>query len=381
MSFTSSFSVREGSIPLTEKIRHIPFGLLFLICCVAGIGFIALYSAGGGSLDPWAYKHLLRFCIMLCLSLVIALVDVRFYAKISYLAYVGVLLLLVAVELMGEIGMGAQRWINLGVIQLQPSELMKIVVIMALARYFHARSLEEVRRWRTLIFPVALIILPVIFVLLQPDLGTSLMIIMAGVAILWLVGVRWWKFATGIVLTAGSIPVVYHFLHDYQKKRIQTFLDPESDPLGAGYHIMQSKIALGSGGIKGKGFLEGTQSNLNFLPEKQTDFIFTLFAEEWGLTGGIVLLTLFGIIFFYGFVMAFQCRHHYGRILVLGLIINFSLYIFINIAMIMGLMPVVGVPLPLISYGGTAMLTIMISLGLMMSAFIHRDVKIQRYLS
>lgn len=380
MSFTSSFSVREGSIPFREKLRVMPWILLLLVCCVAGVGFIALYSAGGGSLDPWAYKHLLRFCFMLCLTFVIALIDVRYYARLSYLAYGGALILLFAVEVIGEVGMGAQRWINLGVIQLQPSELMKIAVVMALARFFHGCSLEEVRRFRMLIIPTTLIALPVILVLLQPDLGTSLMIVMVGVAMLWLAGVRWWIFVTGIVSTAASIPIVYHFLHEYQKKRIQTFLNPESDPLGAGYHIMQSKIALGSGGVEGKGFLQGTQSNLNFLPEKQTDFIFTLLAEEWGLTGGVVLLVLFGVIFFYGFVMAFQCRHHYGRLLVLGLMINFSLYIFINIGMVMGLMPVVGVPLPLVSYGGTAMLTIMISLGLMISAFIHRDVKIQRYL-
>lgn len=378
-SGSSSLNLREGAVPIGEKIRNLNWGFMALICVVAGIGYLALYSAGGGQASPWAERHLLRFAFTALIMIVIALFDIRFWAALAYPAYFGALALLLMVELVGDVGMGAQRWIDLGVIRLQPSEMMKIGVIMALARYYHSRSFEEARRWFTLLVPFAIIATPVALVLKQPDLGTALMICAGGFAIIFLTGIRWWKLIAGAALAGISIPIIWQFLHDYQKKRVLTFLDPETDPLGAGYHIMQSKIALGSGGIGGKGFLEGTQSHLNFLPEKQTDFIFTLWAEEWGLTGGLFLLFVFGLIFLYGFLIAFRARHQFGRLLAMGLMINFALYVFINIAMVMGLMPVVGVPLPLISYGGTAMLTAMISFGLIMSVYIHRDVKIPRF--
>ena len=326
---SSSLSTREGYIPLSEKLRSMNWGLVLLIILVAGIGYLALYSAGGGTAQPWAERHIIRFAIILIPMIAIALIDLRVWFRLAYPAYFVAFMLLLAVEIMGDIGMGAQRWINLGVIRLQPSEVMKIGVIMALAKYYHSIALEEVKRWRALIIPMLIIGAPVGLVLLQPDLGTALMIAVGGTLVMFLGGVRWWKFVGAGVIALASIPIAWQFLHEYQKKRILTFLNPEADPLGSGYHIMQSKIALGSGGIGGKGFLKGTQSHLNFLPEKQTDFIFTLLAEEWGLTGGIVLLGLFALIFLYGFLIALRARHHFGRLLALGLTINFSLYIFI----------------------------------------------------
>jgi rod shape determining protein RodA len=274
--------------------------------------------------------------------------------------------------------MGARRWVDLGVLQLQPSELMKIALVLALARYFHTVSLDDVRRPFYLLPPLALVLAPAGLVLRQPDLGTAIMLVMVGGIVFFMAGVRLWKFAVVILATGGAVPIAWNFLHDYQKNRILTFLSPENDPLGAGYHILQSKIALGSGGMFGKGFLQGTQSHLNFLPEKQTDFIFTMLAEEFGMVGGLLLLSLYLLLFVYGYAIAFRSRNHFGRLLALGLTANLFLYVFINIAMVMGLVPVVGVPLPLISYGGSVMMTAMISLGLISSVSIHRDVRMPR---
>ncbi len=361
-----------------QRLLSLNWGLVILIICVTAVGIASLYSAAGGSFDPWAKRQLMRFGVGVVGMLIVALIDIKWWYKLSWSIYAGGFLLLIMVEVMGQIGMGAQRWINLGFMQLQPSELMKIAVVMALARHFHGASPEDARRLTFLIVPAILILAPVGLVLLQPDLGTSLMIVMAGAAMVFMAGAPIKLFVGGILATAASIPVAWQFLHDYQKQRVRTFLDPESDPLGAGYHITQSKIALGSGGIEGKGFLQGTQSHLNFLPEKQTDFIFTLWAEEWGLFGGLALLTLFALIFIYGLSIAWRCRHNYGRYLAAGLTVNFSLYVFINISMVMGLIPVVGAPLPLVSYGGTSMLSALIGFGLIMSCHIYRHSKVSR---
>lgn len=363
---------------LLERVLNINWGLVLLILCISSIGFIALYSAAGGDFSPWASRQIARFAVGFVAMFVIALIDIRWWYKLAWPAYWGGFLLLFAVELMGHVGMGAQRWINLGFIKLQPSELMKIAVIMVLARYFHSAALEDMKRLSFLIIPGFLVLLPVGLVMLQPDLGTALMIGMASTAVFFIAGAPLWLFGAGALLIAAMIPVAWHVMHDYQKQRVMTFLNPESDPLGAGYHITQSKIALGSGGIEGKGFLNGSQSHLNFLPEKQTDFIFTLWAEEWGLTGGVVLLALFGMIFLYGLWISLRSRHGFGKYLALGLSINFSLYVFINIGMVMGLMPVVGAPLPLISYGGTSMLAALAGFGLMMSCSIYRDSRVTR---
>lgn len=368
----------SGEKGFVLQLMRLHWGIVILLCAIAGVGFLALYSAAGGNLDPWADRQAVRFGAGMLGMIALALVDVRWWFRIAWPYYTLCLTLLVIVEIMGVVGMGAQRWLNLGFIQIQPSELMKIGVVLALARYFSTATLEDTRRILFLI-PAALIALvPAGLVLVQPDLGTAGTILMAGAAMFFLGGVPVWMFAAGFSAAAALVPIGWHFLHDYQKKRVTTFLDPESDPLGAGYHITQSKIALGSGGVEGRGFLQGTQSHLNFLPEKQTDFIFTLWAEEWGLTGGLFLLVLFGLLFACGVHVALRCRHAFGRLLALGLTVNFSLYVFINIAMVMGLIPVVGVPLPLVSYGGTAMLSILLSFGLVMSCWLYGDSKMQR---
>lgn len=365
----------EGSI--FKRFAKLNWSFIVLVSLLAGIGFVALYSAAGGSLDPWASRQFMRFCIGMVLMLGVAMVNIRWWYRLAWPCYFLGLALLVVVEIMGHIGMGAQRWINLGFMNLQPSEIMKIAVIMALARYYHTKGLEYVRQWRSLVVPALIVALPVGLVMLQPDLGTALMITMAAAAFIFMVGgPLWWFLLAGCVAVA-AVPVAWHFMHDYQKRRVMTFLNPESDPLGAGYHITQSKIAIGSGGLTGKGFLEGSQSRLNFLPEKQTDFIFTLWVEEWGFIGGVAILFICGLIFMYGIWIANQSRHNFGRFLAMGLTINFSLYVFINIAMVMGLIPIVGAPLAMVSYGGTAMLAAMIGFGLIMSCYSYRDSKIR----
>lgn len=363
---------------LRQRFLHINWGLVGILSAIATIGFAALYSAAGGSFDPWASRQIVRFAFGMAVMIGIAVTDIRLWHRLAYAIYACGLLLLLIVEIKGHIGMGAQRWINLGFMQLQPSELMKLAVIMALARYFHRIDGPDSRRLLLLLPAAGMILFPVGLVLVQPDLGTAGTILLAGAAVFFVAGAPLWIFIGGIVAGLAALPVAWHFLHDYQKQRILTFMNPESDPLGAGYHIMQSKIALGSGGFGGRGFLKGTQSHLNFLPEKQTDFIFTLWAEEWGMVGGIVLLLLFGAVFIYCGWIALRCRHAFGRIMAYGLMVNFSLYVLINVSMVMGLIPVVGVPLPLISYGGTAMLSVLIGFGLIMSCHIYRDAKVPR---
>jgi rod shape determining protein RodA len=362
-----------------QKLPQINWPMVALICILASIGFVMLYSAAGGRFDPWADRQMVRFAVGLGMMLTVAVLDLRLWLRYSYLIYGGALVLLVAVEIAGEIGMGAQRWIDLGFFQLQPSELMKVALILALARYFHGLEADSVRRVLPLVPPLAMIGLPALLVLKQPDLGTAGMLIMGGGAMFFAAGVRLWKF--GVLIAAGlaAIPVAWNLLHDYQKNRVLTFLDPERDPLGSGYHILQSKIAFGSGGVFGKGFLLGTQSHLNFLPEKQTDFIFTMLAEEFGLAGALTLLVIYAVLIAYGFAIALRSRSHFGRLLALGLTFNLFLFVFINTAMVMGIIPVVGVPLPLVSYGGTAMLTVLIGFGLIMSVYIHRDARIGRH--
>jgi len=307
-----------------------------------------------------------------------ALLGIRCWFRLAYWAYALTLLLVVAVDLRGFIGMGAQRWIDLGIIQLQPSELMTVALLLALARYFHHLGNEEDLKIRFLILPSLMIFLPVVLVLKQPDLGTAIMLLMGGAVMFFLAGVRLRLFVLMGTAAGAAVPIAWRFLRDYQKSRIYTFLDPDNDPLGAGYHILQSKIALGSGGLFGKGFLLGTQSHLSFLPEKQTDFIFTTLAEEFGLFGALTLLGLYCGIFAYSFAIALRSRNHFGRLLGAGISTNFFLYVFINTAMVTGLIPVVGVPLPLISYGGTAMLTVMLGVGLLMSVGVDRDVRLNR---
>jgi len=369
------------AVPVTpgQKLWQVSWSFVILLCFTAAIGFTVLYSAAGGSWDPWASRQLMRFGFGLVVMLTVAVIDIRFWLRYAYAIYALALSLLIAVELIGIMGMGAQRWLSLGVVQLQPSELMKIALILALARYFHGASFEEIGRPTALIPPLVVVAAPVVLVVRQPDLGTAIMLMLAGGIIFFLAGVRAWKFAVVIVGGLAALPVVWSMLHAYQQRRVLTFLDPESDPLGGGYHILQSKIALGSGAIFGKGFMNGTQSSLNFVPEKQTDFIFAMLAEEFGLVGGLVLLAFYVLIIIFGFVISLRVRNQFGRLVGLGVTGTFFLYVFINVAMVMGLLPVVGVPLPLISYGGTAMLSVMVGFGFLLSAFVHRDLRISRH--
>ncbi|HEY1260350.1 MAG TPA: rod shape-determining protein RodA [Stellaceae bacterium] len=363
---------------LLEKARSISWGLVALICLVAVFGVGVLYSAADGNMEPWATKQTIRFVISLMIMLACALLDIRYWFRAAYWIYTAVLALVVAVDLRGFVGMGAQRWIDLGVIQLQPSELMNVALVLALARYFHGLANEDLGRIRYLVAPAVMVLLPAALVLKQPDLGTAIVLLLCSAALFFVAGVRL-RLLTLIGAAAGAaIPLAWRFLRDYQKNRIYTFLDPDSDPLGAGYHILQSKIALGSGGLFGKGFLLGTQSHLNFLPEKQTDFIFTTLAEEFGFIGSMVLLAIYSLIIAYCFAIALRSTNHFGRLVGLGIATNFFLYVFINTAMVIGVIPVVGVPLPLISYGGTAMLAAMFGFGLLVNVCVHREVRLNR---
>ncbi len=371
-------ALNPPSFTLRQKLWQMHWLFILLLGATASVGFAMLYSAAGGNIDPWASRQMVRFAVGMAVLITVALIDIRLWLKYAYVFYLATVALLFAVEVMGEVGKGAQRWLDLGYFGLQPSELMKIALVLALARYFHGRSIEDVRRMSQLVVPLFLIAVPAALVLRQPDLGTALMLIIAGAVIFFAAGVRIWKFLIVGGCGIAAAPIAWQFLRDYQKQRVLTFLNPENDPLGSGYHIIQSKIAFGSGGIFGKGFLQGTQSHLNFLPEMQTDFIFTMLAEEFGLVGGLALLGLYMVILVYCLAISVRCRTQFGRLVGIGITATFFLYVFINMAMVMGLVPVVGVPLPLISYGGTAMLTLLFGFGLLMGVWIHRDVMVGR---
>ena len=378
MAARESLDGGRAGMSLLQRLLQINLILVLLICLPALVGFAMLYSAAGGEMEPWAARQIIRFGFGLVIMFGVALVDIRFWLKSAYFIYGGAFALLIGVELIGDAAMGAQRWVNIGPLQLQPSEIMKIAMIIALARYFHSVAIEDIKRISVLIPPLVLILAPAALVLRQPDLGTAGLLAVSGTMMLFLAGLRLWKLGVAFAGLLGAIPVAWQFLREYQKTRILTFINPESDPLGAGYHILQSKIAFGSGGIFGKGFLAGTQSRLNFLPEKQTDFIFTMLAEEFGLAGGIALLLLYFALIAYASVVSLRCNSQFGRMLGMGIVTTFFLYVFINMAMVMGLVPIVGVPLPLISYGGSAMLTLLFGFGLVLNVYIHRDTQIGR---
>ena len=363
---------------VTVKLLNVNWPLVALITTIAAVGFAMLYSAGNGSWHPWASRQMVRYVVALLVMLAVAVVDIRMWMRVAYGFYAATMVLLVAVEVRGAIGMGAQRWIDLGVIQIQPSEFMKIALVMVLARYFTNLPPEDIGNPLKLLVPAGLIVVPAALVLKQPDLGTATMLVFCGAAMFFLAGVRLWKFGVILAGAGAVVPFAWRHLRDYQKNRILTFLNPERDPLGAGYHALQAKIAVGSGGAFGKGYLSGTQAHLSFLPERQTDFIFTILGEEFGLFGGLILLLLYAVVFVYGYAIAFRSRSHFGRLLAFGITTNLFLYVFINVAMVIGLLPVVGVPLPLVSYGGTSMLTVMFGFGLLISVYVHRDVRFGR---
>ena len=369
-------SFKNQTLSIREKFQNLSFSYIFIICILAAVGITMLYSAANGSWQPWALNQLMRFGLGLGVMLFLAMVDIRIFMRYAYIFYFFVLILLIIVEVTGHIGMGAQRWINLGFIKLQPSELMKIALVLALARYFHSSSLQSIESVRGIIIPALMVLFPAFLVMTQPDLGTALMLIFTAGAMFFAVGVQLWKF--GVVILGGIIcmPIAWHFLRDYQQNRVLTFLNPERDPLGAGYHIIQSKIALGSGGMFGKGFLKGTQSHLNFLPEKHTDFIFTMLSEEFGLIGAVFVVIVNFLIIAYSYSFTLKSSSYFGKLVAIGLATNFFLYVFINMAMVLGLIPVVGIPLPLISYGGTVILSVMAGFGIILSVYINRNMNI-----
>lgn len=369
-------SIRNQTLTLKEKVQNISFSYVLFILLLASIGITMLYSAANGNWSPWALNQMMRFGLGFVVMVVFALTDVRIFMRYAYAFYFISLVLLIIVEVSGHIGMGAQRWINLGFMKLQPSELMKIALVLALARYFHSCSLQSIESVRGILVPSLMVLFPAFLVMTQPDLGTALMLLFSAAAVFFVVGVQVWKFGLVILAAMISTPIVWQFLHDYQQNRVLTFLDPERDPLGAGYHIIQSKIALGSGGVFGKGFLKGTQSHLNFLPEKHTDFIFTMLSEEFGMIGATFVVFLNVLIIAYSFSFALKSTSYFGKLAAIGLATNFFLYVFINISMVLGLIPVVGIPLPLISYGGTVILSVMAGFGIILSVHINRNINI-----
>ena len=376
----SYLEYRVKAIPTGfRKIFFMNWGLVLLLVAAAAIGFLMLYSVAGGQWDPWASAQIKRFGLGLALMFVVAMTPIWFWRNVSVVAYIGSLILLIVVAYFGSVGMGAQRWIDLGFMRLQPSEVCKVTLVMVLAAYYDWLPAERVSNPIWVISPIILILIPVGMVVTQPDLGTSLLLLFGGGAMMFLAGVHWAYFASVIAMGAGGIVAIFQsrgqtwqLLNDYQYRRIDTFLDPASDPLGAGYHITQSKIALGSGGWAGRGLMQGTQTRLNFLPEKHTDFIFTTLAEELGFIGGMSLLVIYLLILASCWISAAQNKDRFSTLLIMGVGVTFFLFFAVNMSMVMGLAPVVGVPLPLVSYGGSAMLVLMGAFGLVQSAHVHR---------
>jgi rod shape determining protein RodA len=357
--------------PWLRELARLPWFIVFVIVALGSFGLVVLYSAAGGSLAPWALKQGLRFVILLGFMLALAMIRPETWMRLAWPIYGAVLAGLVGVEVLGRVGGGSQRWLDLGVLQLQPSEFMKIAIVLVLARYYQALPRGFETRPNALLPALALIAMPAALVMLQPDLGTALAITFGGVVVMFLAGVRLWLFIGAAVAGAAAMPLAWSMMHEYQRNRVLIFLDPSSDPRGAGYHITQSKIAIGSGGMTGKGFLNGTQSHLDYLPELHTDFIFATMAEEWGLLGGLFIILGFGIILAWGLRVALGGKSQFERLLASGLTATLFFYLAINLMMVMGLAPVVGIPLPLISFGGSAMMTVLILLGIIMG--IARD--------
>jgi len=357
-----------------DKLYELNWALVLLLTLLGAAGVGMLYSVADGAWDPWAIRHATRFAAGFGIMLVAALFPPRFWMGTAYPIYLGALTLLVGVEFFGETIQGSQRWLDVGPIRLQPSEVMKVALVLALARFYHDLPADKVNSPFGLLTPLFLIGVPAALILHQPDLGTTVLLIATGVVIVFLSGLSWKIIAGAMGMAAVGIPLLLRFgLEDYQRARILTFLNPEDDPMGAGYQILQSKIALGSGGLTGKGFMEGTQSHLNYLPEKQTDFIFTMLGEEFGLVGGLAILGIYALVLANAVAIATSCKSKFHRLLVMGIATTFALYVFINTGMVTGMLPVVGVPLPLISYGGTVMLTVLFGFGLILGAHIHRN--------
>lgn len=368
--------INQEKVPLSQKLEQLNWLLISLIIILAFVGFLMLYSAGGGSFYPWLVRQLGFFCIFFPLMIFIAITDIKIWFRASYFFYAVALVLIIIVDIMGHNAMGATRWFRIGSLTIQPSEIMKVCLVFALARYFYSIEADNIGKMKFVIIPLLFIALPAFFIFYQPDLGTAMILVLVGISVLFLAGVKMWKFVSVGVAGLFAIPFAWHFLlYDYQKQRVLTFLNPNNDPLGSGYNIIQSKIAIGSGGLFGKGFLNGTQGQLNFLPEKQTDFIFTMLSEELGFIGSFFTIAVYCAIIGICINIAVKTKHQYGRLLTMGIINIFFIHMFINMGMGMGLLPVVGAPLPFVSYGGTIMATMMIGFGLILNVDVHRDVE------
>jgi rod shape determining protein RodA len=366
-----SFSTSDLRDSMTGKLLLVNWTLIAAVAGIACIGTAALYSVAGGSFQPWAERHAMRFLLTLALALAIAVTRPQLLMQLAYPAYAIALGLLLLVPFTGNEALGARRWLSLGGVSIQPSEFMKLALVLALARYYQTVPSKSVSHPKALILPLLMIAGPVMLTLRQPDLGSAMLFMALGLSLMFLAGVSSWYYAGAAALGIAVAPLIWNALHDYQRRRVEVFLNPDTDPLGAGYHIAQSRIALGSGGVSGKGYLQGTQSQLDFVPEKHTDFIATMIGEEWGFVGLMLVIGLFALVLFSLGVMAWRCRHRFGRMLIAGSAVTIFSYVAINLGMVTGLVPVVGIPLPLISYGGTSMTTIMLGLGLALSADVH----------
>ncbi len=364
---------------LTGRLFEINWLMLALIYLLGAIGVAMIYAATGGEWSAGAKQHFIRLIGAGGILVFAAMISIKVWYHLAYPIYAVTLILLLGVDVFGVTVNGSQRWLDLGVTRLQPSEIMKVAIVLALARYFH-----DLPKWRvshvTGLFGALLLIgLPTQFILRQPDLGTTLLLVATGIVMVFLAGINWRVIGSAFAAAVVAVPLFFMFgLKEYQRRRIQTLFDPTADPTGAGYHIAQSKIALGSGGVSGKGFMQGTQRQLEYVPENRTDFIFTVIGEEFGLIGGLITMAIYALLIGLCIWLALQCKHLFSKLLVLGITTTFSLYVFINLAMVMGMAPVVGVPLPLVSYGGTVILTVMFGFGLISSAHIYRQSELPR---
>ena len=365
--------MRTRNLSLLGKLAEINWFIILIMSLLASIGFAMMVSAGGGDFHPWASQQISRFVLAFVIMLVLAIMPMRLLMDYAYVLYFLCLLVLIGVDITGHIGMGAKRWLAVGGLNLQPSEFMKLAVILVLARYFHQLHPEDIQRFPFLIPPLLLIAMPAVLILRQPNLGTTIIMASVGLLMCFLAGVKWRYFIGAIVGGVSAMPVIWHFMHDYQKRRVLTFLNPGEDPQGAGYNILQSIIAIGSGGLSGKGYMQGSQNQLNFLPEKHTDFIFTMLAEEFGFIGCMVVLILFFILLMSGMMVSLRSRSTFGAMLAAGVTALIFMHILINCSMVMGMMPVVGVPLPLMSYGGSIMVSTVLAVGLLLNAYTYRD--------
>ncbi len=369
---TATTSARFDQRSLADKLASAPVIAPLAAVLIGAAGVAALFSVAGGSMEPYAIRHVARLVAGFAVVIVIAVLPLRFWLGLAYPAYVLLLAALAAVPFFGNEALGAQRWLALGPLSFQPAEPMKVALVLALARFLQGVPANAMSHWAHVATALLMILVPAAFILAQPDLGTAILVAAIGLTVLFCAGTNFWYFAAGAGGAAAVVPLLWDYLHDYQQRRVLVFLDPEVDPLGMGYQITQAKIALGAGGLTGKGLLQGTQSQLDFVPEKHTDFIFALIAEETGFIGGAILICLFGVLLLSLIGMGLRCRSLFCRLVCVGVATTLFLHVTVNLGMVMGALPVVGVPLPLVSYGGTSLLATLAGLGLAMNAFVHR---------